>query len=102
MSVPVDRRTFLKGSGLAALGATVVQWDEARAQSVVPNSAGTNTPRLTAPANACDCHHHIYDVRIPQRLDATSRLQPDSRVAEYRLLQRRIGTSRDVVVTPSA
>jgi predicted TIM-barrel fold metal-dependent hydrolase len=100
--VPVNRRTFLKESGLAAVGATVVQWDEAHAQSVVPNSAGTNAPRLKAPANACDCHHHIYDVRFPQPQGATAALQPNSRVEEYRLLQRRLGTTRSIVVTPSA
>ncbi len=33
---------------------------------VVPNSAGTGRPRLKAPANAADCHMHIYDPRFPQ------------------------------------
>ena len=27
----------------------------------VPNSSGTAPPKLKAPANACDAHHHIYD-----------------------------------------
>jgi predicted TIM-barrel fold metal-dependent hydrolase len=31
----------------------------------VPNSAGTAPPRLNVPANACDCHHHIYDPPLP-------------------------------------
>ncbi|MSO83515.1 MAG: 2-pyrone-4,6-dicarboxylate hydrolase [Acidobacteria bacterium] len=98
-----SRRTFLKSAGLAALSAAGVAQSEAgRAQRVVPNSAGTDAPRLKAPANACDCHHHIYDVRFPQPRDATTRLQASSRVEDYQRLQGRIGTTRDVVVTPSA
>jgi predicted TIM-barrel fold metal-dependent hydrolase len=58
---------------------------------------------LKAPPNACDCHHHIYDaLRFPQPPEATAPLQPDARVDEYRLLQRRLQTMRSVVVTPSA
>jgi len=68
----------------------------------VPNSAGTAAPKLKAPANSCDCHMHIYDgERFPPSRPA-SRMQPDARVAEYRLFQRRIGTSRVVVVQPAA
>jgi D-galactarolactone isomerase len=45
---------------------------------------------------------HIYDgERFPPSRPA-SRMQPDARVEEYRPLQRRIGTSRTVVVTPAA
>ena len=62
----IGRRTFLKGTGLTALSAVGVgQPQEGRAQSPVPNSAGTEAPRVKAPANACDCHHHIYDARFP-------------------------------------
>ncbi len=68
----------------------------------VPNSTGTAAPKLKAPANACDCHMHIYDgERFPPSRPA-SRMQPDARVPEYRLFQRRIGTSRVVVVQPAA
>jgi predicted TIM-barrel fold metal-dependent hydrolase len=67
-------------------------------QYAVPNSSGTEPATLKAPAHACDCHHHIYDpARFPPTLPGT---EPNARVAEYRLLQRRIGTTRDVVVTP--
>ncbi len=32
----------------------------------VPNSGGTAAPKLKAPANACDCHMHLYDAaRFP-------------------------------------
>ena len=68
----------------------------------VPNSAGTRQPALKAPANACDCHMHIYDGgRFPPPRPG-ARMQPDARVPEYRLFQRRIGMSRVVVVTPAA
>ena len=68
----------------------------------VPNSSGTAPPAFKAPANACDCHMHIYDgARFPPaRPDA--RMQPDAGVNEYRLFQQRIGTSRVVVVQPAA
>ena len=68
----------------------------------VPNSAGTAPPALKVPANACDCHMHIYDGEgfPPPRPEA--RMQPDARVQEYRLFQQRIGTSRVVVVQPAA
>jgi D-galactarolactone isomerase len=105
MSAPgIGRRTFLRESGLTALGAAgVLASREGHAQVAVPNSSGTAAPRLKAPPNACDCHHHIYDaVRFPQPPQAPSPLQPNARVEEYRLLQRRLQTMRSVVVTPSA
>jgi D-galactarolactone isomerase len=66
----------------------------------VPNSAGHAPPRLAAPADACDCHIHIYDARFPPQRPA-SRMQRDAGVAEYRRLQRRTGTDRVVIVTPA-
>jgi predicted TIM-barrel fold metal-dependent hydrolase len=67
----------------------------------VPNSAGAAPPRLVPPANACDCHMHIYDAARFPPLRPASRLQTDAGVAEYRRLQRRLGTSRVVIVTPA-
>lgn len=69
----------------------------------VPNSSGTAPPKLKAPPNACDCHHHIYDAaRFPLPLNPNPRRPApfDSTVADYRLLQKRIGTTRCVVVQP--
>jgi predicted TIM-barrel fold metal-dependent hydrolase len=63
-------------------------------------SAGTAPPKLRAPANATDCHHHIYDARYPADPKAAQR-PPDALVEDYRALQRRIGTARNVIVTPS-
>src|SRR4051812_22274376 len=68
----------------------------------VPNSSGTAAPKLKLPANACDCHMHIYDAARFPPLRPGARMQPDAAVADYRLLQQRIGTSRTVVVQPAA
>ncbi len=70
-------------------GASVVKW-----------SSGTDLPRLKVPPNATDCHHHIYDSRFPP--DASTSLRPgDALISDYRMLQKRIGTMRNVVVQPS-
>ena len=92
----VNRRAVLKGLvGLAAAGVTHRGYSQE-----VPNSAGSARPKLRAPAHTCDCHLHIYD---PERFPLT----PSPRVAptratlgEYRLLQRRVGCVRAVIVTP--
>jgi predicted TIM-barrel fold metal-dependent hydrolase len=62
----------------------------------VPNSAGTAAPSLRAPANAADCHIHIYDPRFQPVVSRPTQ----ATVADYRLLQKRIGTSRAVIVQP--
>jgi D-galactarolactone isomerase len=99
MSEGFKRRTVLQGMA-AALGAGVVGAPRAHAQHQVPWSAGTEAPKLKAPANACDCHMHIYDARFPIAPSAT--LKPaDAKADDYRLLQKRIGTTRNVVVQPS-
>jgi predicted TIM-barrel fold metal-dependent hydrolase len=95
------RRTFLERSGIAALSAGLaVRSREAYAQAAVPNSTGTDLPKLKAPPDACDCHMHVYDAaRFP--MVPSPRVPPtDAAVAQYRLLQKRIGTTRVVIVTP--
>jgi len=67
----------------------------------VPNSSGTGRPKLGAPPNACDCHIHIYDGGRFSPPRPQSRMQPNACVADYRLFQQRIGTSRVVVVHPA-
>ena len=62
----------------------------------VPNSSGTALPRLKAPPDAADCHIHIYDPRFAP-VDAKP---ANATAADYRLLQKRIGTTRVVIVTP--
>lgn len=69
------------------------------AADAVPNSAGRARPRLAAPADACDCHIHVYDAARFPPLRPASRMQRNATVADYRLLQRRNGTARVVLVT---
>jgi predicted TIM-barrel fold metal-dependent hydrolase len=98
---PIARRTFVTGAAaLAATGTFAMQ--ESRALEPVPNSTGTEPPKLKALPNATDCHMHIYDGArfAPARPD--SRMQANATVSDYRLLQKRIGTSRVVVVSPAA
>jgi D-galactarolactone isomerase len=78
------------GSGVAA----------AEARRVAPWSSGTEPPKLKAPPNACDCHMHVYDGRFPTAANAKL-LPPDASVDAHRLLQKRLGTTRTIVVHPS-
>ncbi|MHA7601185.1 amidohydrolase family protein [Alicycliphilus sp. T452] len=66
----------------------------------VPFSAGRQRPRAVPPAGACDCHVHVYDGRYPAAPGAKL-LPPDASARDYRALQRRMGTTRAVLVTPS-
>jgi len=93
----VDRRTLLTGA--ASLTASGAIARDAQAQAV-PNSVGTAPPKLKAPTNACDCHMHTYDpARFP--MPPNPRAAPvNASSAEYKLLQKRIGTSRVVIVQP--
>src|SRR5262245_63287610 len=92
-----SRREVLKAASAAALVAGHAR--PAAAQSV-KWPAGTEAPNLKAPANAADCHHHIYNAKYP--VDPKATLRPaDATVEDYRALQKRIGTSRNVLVQPS-
>lgn len=66
----------------------------------VPFSAGTRAPKLAAPAGACDCHMHVFDPRFPASPHWT-RKPPEAPLHAYRAFQRRIGTTRAVIVNPS-
>ncbi|RYF75673.1 MAG: amidohydrolase [Comamonadaceae bacterium] len=65
-----------------------------------PFSAGTGRASFDLPAGSCDCHVHVYDSRYAA-VPGARLTPPDASVADYRLLQRRTGTDRVVVVTPS-
>jgi D-galactarolactone isomerase len=56
-------------------------------------------PKL--PSNACDCHFHIFDPRFPFAPGVMLRPEPAS-VAQYREVQRQLGTERGVLVQPSS
>jgi predicted TIM-barrel fold metal-dependent hydrolase len=93
----IGRRAFLKGAGLAGMAA-VIPARVTGAQETVPNTSGTERATLKAPPLACDCHQHIFDpVRFPFLRPGT---ESDATVADYRLLQRRLGTTRNVIATP--
>ena len=95
----IGRRAFIQGAGLAALGAAgILSADAGQVAGAVPNSVGTEVPKLKAPPLTCDCHQHIYD---PARFPGTANgMVADARVAEYRMLQRRLGIQRNIVCTP--
>ena len=95
------RRDLLKAASAGiALAAFSVQGVRDAAAQQVKWSSGTEPPKLKSPANACDCQHHIYGSQY--KVDPRTTLRPgDATVEDYRQLQKRIGTSRDVVVQPS-
>lgn len=92
----ITRRTFFKNASVAAISVRT-GWGQQ-----VPNSSGVERPRLKAPLNACDCHHHIYDAARFAPIQQGGEIIPNARVEEFRLLKKRIGTERSVVVTPRA
>ncbi|WP_050421193.1 amidohydrolase family protein [Bradyrhizobium tropiciagri] len=92
----ITRRGVLAGMLACGTGAWAAGIEQA-----VPNSTGSAAPKLDVPTNACDCHHHIYDGRFPVSPHWRQGFPPGSTVADYQLLQRRLGTTRSVVVQPS-
>lgn len=93
----LTRRSLIEAAGSAALVATVAAPALATAQTqiVVPHSAGVEPPLSSAPANACDAHLHIADRRFRSDMPAA---YAGATLADYRLLQRRLGVSRAVIV----
>lgn len=57
-------------------------------------------PAFSVPMGATDCHHHVYDHRYPPAGSAVPN-PPDASVQDYRALQERLGTTRNVIVQPS-
>ncbi len=96
----LSRRDILRAAatGVALAG---LQGGEAFAQDSVPFSSGTEAPKTEVPPNACDSHIHIFSIRVPASPHWKGQPVADSDVAAYRLFQKRIGTRRTVVVTPS-
>ncbi len=65
-----------------------------------PFSAGVGRTTVVVPPGACDCHLHVYNAMFPAVPGA--KLTPrDASVSDYRSVQKRTGTVRAVVVTPS-
>jgi predicted TIM-barrel fold metal-dependent hydrolase len=81
----LDRRSMI-GAGLA-LAATPALAKDAKISFTVPDGA-------------TDCHHHIYDPRFPYNPKAVL-TPPYATVTDYRAVQKKLGTSRNVMVQPS-
>ena len=92
----ITRRDVLQRAGGIVAGAMFGL--PATAQTV-RYSTGTEKAKVRAPANATDCHFHIYDNRFPPAPGGLP--APDALPEDYRGLQARTGTTRGVVVQPS-
>ncbi len=64
------------------------------------DSSTSRKPPAKAPKGACDTHIHFYNAEFPSAPTALM-TPPDSWVAEYRALQRRLNLERVVVVQPT-
>ena len=97
-----SRREFVVAvPGMVAGISAIANGQTGGGGQAAPWSAGTEPPRLKVPPNATDCHHHIYDSRFPNAPEATL-VAPNASIADYRLLQKRLGITRHVIVLPSA
>ena len=74
----IGRRTFIQGASLAALSAAgLLDTPLSQAQVAVPNSAGTELPRLKAPALAsCGAEFRRNRTAETQSPSACVRLPP--------------------------
>ncbi len=102
-STNTPRRAILRSGGTLAFAALsgVATASISHAQEAIAHSAGTSLPALRLPPNACDCHMHHYNTRYKLTANVL-RPSPDATIAEYRKLQKRIGSTRTIVCTPSA
>ena len=102
MTTSFSRRSLLASASSAAMIASLPRTSSAAGvEQTVPFSSGTAPPRSEVPAQACDSHIHIFSTRFPASPHWKGEAVSDSDVPAYRLFQKRIGTSRAVVVTPS-
>ncbi len=72
----------------------------ALALAATPALARDSKVSFAVPDGAADCHHHIYDPHFAYNADAVLK-PPFATVADYRALQKKLGTSRNVMVQPS-
>ena len=70
------------------------------AMAVTTAAAKDAGVHFTVPDGACDCHHHIYDPRFAYQPNAVLK-PPYATVQDYKALQKKLGTSRNVMVQPS-
>ncbi len=67
-----------------------------------PYSEGTNAPRYAVPADACDCHHHIFNPAHFPYAPSDKQNFPPAVSETYEILKKRLGVARSVIVQPSA
>jgi 2-pyrone-4,6-dicarboxylate lactonase len=73
-----------------------------RAPTLPAPDPNTHKPRLAMPAEACDCHAHVFgpQSRFPYLPDS-SYIPPDATPQDYARMLRTIGCERAVLVQPS-
>jgi predicted TIM-barrel fold metal-dependent hydrolase len=91
-------RTTLAAGAVAASG--LLGHAKAQQAGQVRWSSGTEPPKLKAPADATDCHFHLYDSSFPIAPYATLKPPPAS-VDDYQALRQRLGVTRGVLIQPS-
>src|ERR1700749_1005595 len=77
----VNRRAVLKAISAAAAAGAIAARPRPTVAQQAKWSAGTEAPKLKAPAGATDCHHHIYDAKYPP--DPRSTLRPGDASAAF-------------------
>src|SRR5260370_13660690 len=87
----IGRRTFLTVAAAAAVTGTL-DATASRAQQAVPNTTGTGPAKVKAPANAADCHMHIYDPRFAESNPRPGQNPKNATVPDYRRLQNSTAT----------
>ena len=60
----------------------------------------SESPKSALPAHSCDTHFHIFDAPS-QQVSMRSYTAPYAPLSEYKLLQRKLGFERSVIVQPS-
>jgi len=98
----LGRRTFLQGVGVTApRRRRGLEHAGSTGAAGAVGRPGTDLPKLKMPADACDCHHHIYDGRFPiaPLRDVEGRATPSPPTTGS--CKKRTGTTRSVVVQPS-
>lgn len=92
--------SLTRRAALAALAASALPRPAIAQGVAVRWSSGTEKPRTTMPPGATDCHFHTYDQHYPA-IAAATLLPQDALPEDYRALQRRLGTTRGVIIQPS-
>jgi D-galactarolactone isomerase len=94
-SALLTRRAVLAGISVSILArVSTAQADEVRW------SSGSEKPHFVPPPGATDCHFHTYDKQYPV-IKGAMLLPDDALPDDYRILQRRLGTTRGVIIQPS-